>query len=53
MSEDLGLIRSSSLMGLGTILSRATGFIRNLSSASLVGRFGLLLRVKELSPFQL
>ena len=37
MSEDLGLIRSSSLMGLGTILSRATGFIRNLLLVAVLG----------------
>ena len=37
MSEDSGLIRSSSLMGLGTILSRATGFIRNLLLVAVLG----------------
>ncbi|NDA36633.1 MAG: murein biosynthesis integral membrane protein MurJ, partial [Actinobacteria bacterium] len=41
MSEDANLIRSSSLMGLGTIISRATGLIRNLLLVAALGT-GLL-----------
>jgi len=41
MSEDANLIRSSSLMGLGTIVSRATGLIRNLLLVAALGT-GLL-----------
>jgi len=37
MSDDVGLIRSSSLMGLGTIVSRITGFIRNLLLVAVLG----------------
>ena len=37
MSDDAGLIRSSSLMGLGTIISRITGFIRNLLLVAVLG----------------
>ena len=37
MSDDAGLIRSSSLMGLGTIFSRVTGFIRNLLLVAALG----------------
>ena len=37
MSDDAGLIRSSSLMGLGTIVSRITGFIRNLLLVAVLG----------------
>ena len=37
MSDDAGLIRSSSLMGLGTIFSRITGFIRNLLLVAVLG----------------
>ena len=41
MSEDANLIRSSSFMGLGTIISRATGLIRNLLLVAALGT-GLL-----------
>jgi len=41
MSEDANLIRSSSVMGLGTIISRATGLIRNLLLVAALGT-GLL-----------
>jgi len=41
MSEDAYLIRSSSFMGLGTIISRATGLIRNLLLVAALGT-GLL-----------
>lgn len=41
MSEDADLIRSSSVMGLGTIISRATGLIRNLLLVAALGT-GLL-----------
>lgn len=41
MSEDGNLIRSSSVMGLGTIISRATGLIRNLLLVAALGT-GLL-----------
>jgi putative peptidoglycan lipid II flippase len=41
MSEDVNLIRSSSFMGLGTIISRATGLIRNLLLVAALGT-GLL-----------
>lgn len=41
MSEDASLIRSSSVMGLGTIISRATGLIRNLLLVAALGT-GLL-----------
>ncbi|NDE54938.1 MAG: hypothetical protein EB069_10275 [Actinobacteria bacterium] len=37
MSDDARLIRSSSLMGLGTIVSRITGFIRNLLLVAVLG----------------
>ena len=37
MSDDARLIRSSSLMGLGTIVSRITGFIRNLILVAVLG----------------
>jgi putative peptidoglycan lipid II flippase len=37
MSDHSGLIRSSSLMSLGTILSRLTGFIRNLLLVAVLG----------------
>ncbi|MFM8844256.1 MAG: murein biosynthesis integral membrane protein MurJ [Actinomycetota bacterium] len=37
MSDNAGLIRSSSLMGLGTIISRITGFIRNLLLVAVLG----------------
>jgi putative peptidoglycan lipid II flippase len=37
MSDDSGLIRSSSFMGLGTILSRITGFVRNLLLVAVLG----------------
>ena len=41
MSEDANLIRSSSFIGLGTIISRATGLIRNLLLVAALGT-GLL-----------
>ncbi len=41
MSEDANLIRSSSVMGLGTIISRVTGLIRNLLLVAALGT-GLL-----------
>ena len=41
MSEDVNLIKSSSFMGLGTIISRATGLIRNLLLVAALGT-GLL-----------
>lgn len=41
MSEDANLIKSSSVMGLGTIISRATGLIRNLLLVAALGT-GLL-----------
>ena len=41
MSEDANLIRSSSVMGLGTIISRGTGLIRNLLLVAALGT-GLL-----------
>ena len=41
MSEDANLIRSSSVMGLGTIISRSTGLIRNLLLVAALGT-GLL-----------
>ena len=37
MSDDASMIRSSSLMGVGTILSRITGFIRNLLLVAALG----------------
>ena len=37
MSDDASLIRSSSLMGVGTIISRITGFIRNLLLVATLG----------------
>jgi putative peptidoglycan lipid II flippase len=37
MSDDVVLIRSSSLMGLGTVVSRITGFIRNLLLVAVLG----------------
>ncbi len=37
MSDDALLIRSSSLMALGTIFSRATGLVRNLLLVALLG----------------
>ena len=37
MSDDAGWIRSSSLMGLGTVVSRITGFIRNLLLVAVLG----------------
>ena len=37
MSDDAGLVRSSSFMGLGTIVSRITGFIRNLLLVAVLG----------------
>ena len=35
--DDAGLIRSSSLMGAGTLISRVTGFIRNLLLVAVLG----------------
>ena len=37
MSDDASLIRSSSLMGVGTIVSRITGFVRNLLLVAALG----------------
>ena len=37
MSDDASIIRSSSLMGVGTIISRITGFIRNLLLVATLG----------------
>lgn len=37
MSDDASLIRSSSLMGVGTIISRITGFVRNLLLVAALG----------------
>ena len=37
MSDDASMIRSSSLMGVGTIISRVTGFIRNLLLVAALG----------------
>ena len=41
MVDDASLIRSSSIMALGTIFSRITGFIRNLLIIAVLGT-GLL-----------